>query len=142
MSNALRPDAQSLVLRAADSHDVIRPQSHHHGGIDVKPYASGIVLGVSDVGRSKAFYAEGLGWPIDQEVPGWIRFLINSGACAFGMKSTEALANDAGVPADRSGFEGVSSSYDCGSNQRVDGVMDEAENTGGTVVKPAVVGRP
>jgi uncharacterized protein len=85
----------------------------------MKPHASGIVLGVSDVDRSKAFYAQGLGWPIDQEAPGWIRFLINDGACAIGMKSSEALADDAGVPADRSGFNGVSFSYHCGSDRRV-----------------------
>ena len=103
----------------------------------MKPHASAVALGVSDVERSKAFYAEGLGWPMDQEAPGWIRFPINDGACAIGMKSTEALANDAGVPADRSGFTGVSFSYACGSNERVDAVMDEAEKAGGTIVKPA-----
>ena len=103
----------------------------------MKPIASALALGVSDVERSKAFYADGLGWPMDQEAPGWIRFVVNDGAFAIGMKSTEALARDAGVPADRSGFAGVSFSYHCGSEERVDEVIDEAEKAGGTVVKPA-----
>jgi uncharacterized protein len=49
----------------------------------------------------------------------------------------EAAARDAGVPAEGSGFRGVSFHFITDSRNAVDDVMQAVEAAGGTVVKPA-----
>ncbi len=49
----------------------------------------------------------------------------------------DALAADAGVPADSSGFRGVTLSHIVRSDKRVDAVLAEAERAGGKIAKPA-----
>ena len=103
----------------------------------MNPYVSGITLGVKDVNRAKQFYSQGLGWPIQQEQGDWVSFSLNNGSCALGLLPREALADDAGVAADGSGFRGVTLSYIVRSDERVDAVLAEAQRAGGTIAKPA-----
>jgi uncharacterized protein len=100
------------------------------------PQVNGITLGVTDVNQAKRFYGEGLGWPIQQEQGEWVSFAINNGSCVLGLLPRDALASDAGVAAEGSGYRGVMFSTFVPNEERVDAVLAEADGAGGTIVKP------
>jgi uncharacterized protein len=100
-----------------------------------------IMLGVQDVDRSKRFYGEGLGCAIDQDHPGFVLFNLGDGSSSLALYPREAAAQDAGVPAEGSGFPGVSFHYIVPSREAVDEVMGRAVAAGGAVVKKAVAAR-
>jgi catechol 2,3-dioxygenase-like lactoylglutathione lyase family enzyme len=94
-----------------------------------------IMLGVEDLARSKRFYGEGLGCAIDQDYPGFVKFSLGDGSSSLALYEREAAAQDAGVPAEGSGFRGVSFHYIVASGDAVDEVMGKAVAAGGSVVK-------
>jgi catechol 2,3-dioxygenase-like lactoylglutathione lyase family enzyme len=96
-----------------------------------------IGLGVRDFARARAFYSEGLGWPIQQEEGEWVSFLLNGGSLAVSLFGWEEKAADAGVSPEGSGFRGISLSYNVRSEERVDEVLAEAERAGATIVRPS-----
>jgi catechol 2,3-dioxygenase-like lactoylglutathione lyase family enzyme len=102
----------------------------------MKATISAITLGVKDVEASKRFYAEGLGWTIEQDFGQWVSFSLEDGS-GFGLLEREALAADAGTEAPAGGFSGVTFSYLVGSAERVDAVLAEAEAAGGTIARVA-----
>ncbi|OGO10368.1 MAG: hypothetical protein A2Z66_15135 [Chloroflexi bacterium RBG_13_66_10] len=53
----------------------------------------------------------------------------------------DALADDAGVAADGSGFRSFMLSYIVRTDERVDAVLAEAERAGGKIAKPAERGQ-
>jgi uncharacterized protein len=103
----------------------------------MNPHVSIITLGVRDLNRAKQFYSEGLGWPIQQEQGPWVCFSLGNGSSALGLYPWDALADDAGVAANGSGFRGITLSYIVRSEERVDAVLAEAERAGGKIAKPA-----
>ena len=103
----------------------------------MKPHISVITLGVEDLDRARHFYGWGLGWPIHQDYPQWVSFTLDDGSTALGLYQWDALAADAGVPGEGSGFRGVTFSYIVRSEGHVDDVLAEAERAGGTLVRPA-----
>ncbi|HZN42121.1 MAG TPA: VOC family protein [Actinomycetota bacterium] len=96
-----------------------------------------IMLGVEDLARSKAFYADGLGCTIEQDYPGFVRLVLGEGSSSLALYPREAAAKDAGVSSEGSGFRGVSFHHIVDSNDAVDGVMADAVNAGAEVVKEA-----
>jgi catechol 2,3-dioxygenase-like lactoylglutathione lyase family enzyme len=102
----------------------------------MNPHVSAITLGVADVDRAKRFYKD-LGWPIQQDYGQWVSFSLDGGSSMLGLYRREALAEDAGVAPDGSGFSGVTFSYLVRSDERVAEVLTEAETAGGRVHKPA-----
>jgi catechol 2,3-dioxygenase-like lactoylglutathione lyase family enzyme len=103
----------------------------------VNAAVSVITLGVRDLERSRRFYAEELGWPIQQEDDNWVCFLLGGESTALTLYPWDELAEDAGVPAEGSGFRGVTLAYNVRSEQRVADVLAEAARAGGTIVQPA-----
>jgi uncharacterized protein len=103
----------------------------------MNPNVSVITLGVRDLDRAKRFYSDGLGWAIQQEQEDWVCFGLGNGSSALALYPWDALADDAGVPADGSGFRGVTLAYIARSEERVDAVLAEAERAGGRIAKPA-----
>jgi catechol 2,3-dioxygenase-like lactoylglutathione lyase family enzyme len=101
----------------------------------VEAYVSVITLGVDDVDRAKRFYGDGLGWPVRDDHGQWVAFGLGDGTSALGLYPRAALAGDAGVPADGTGFAGVTLSYLVRSDDRVTELLAEAEAAGGTIVK-------
>jgi catechol 2,3-dioxygenase-like lactoylglutathione lyase family enzyme len=101
------------------------------------PQISTILIGVKDLTVAKRFYSEGLGCPIDKDFPAFVSFNLGNSSSALGLYGLEALAADAGVAADGSGFRGVTLSYDVDSTERVDEVLAQAQAAGGRIVKPA-----
>jgi catechol 2,3-dioxygenase-like lactoylglutathione lyase family enzyme len=112
---------------------------------------SAITLGVKDLDRAKRFYAEGLGATIEQDHPGFASLKLDGGSVKLGLYTWDALAADAGVPAEGSGFRGVTLNYiveggeapkpnatePSESEAKVGEVMAAAERAGGRIVKPA-----
>ena len=102
----------------------------------MKPHVAVIGLGVRDFERAKKFYSEGLGWPVQQQEGEWASFLLGDGATALTLFGWDEKAADARVSPEGSGFRGITLSYNVRSEERVDEIMAEAEQAGGTVTKP------
>jgi len=96
-----------------------------------------IMLGVQDFDRSKKFYTEGLGAAATQEYPGFALLSLGEGSSSLALYEREAAAAEAGVPAEGSGFRGVSFHHIVPSRAEVDEAMGRAEAAGAEVVKPA-----
>ena len=101
------------------------------------PEITSILIGVAEMARSKKFYAEGLGCPIENDYPQFISFKLGDGSPALGLYTRVALAADAGVSPEGSGFSGVTLHHIVKSSEAVDEMMARAERAGAKIVKPA-----
>ena len=100
----------------------------------MKPRISMITLGVRDLAASIAFYERGLGLP-RMESPPEVAFFTLDGTW-LGLYGREALAEDATVSAEGSGFAGVVLAHNVASAAEVDAILEQAVAAGGTLVKP------
>jgi catechol 2,3-dioxygenase-like lactoylglutathione lyase family enzyme len=103
----------------------------------MKPAVNVITLGVKDLARSKRFYAEGLGWPIRVEDDNWVVFTLGSGDSVLALYPWDELAADADVPAEGTGFRGITLAYVVRKGERVDEVLAEAVGAGAKIMRPA-----
>jgi len=101
----------------------------------MKPRISMITLGVRDIEKAIRFYGQGLGFPRMDSPPEVAFFTLNGSW--LGLYGREALAGDAGVSPDGSGFSGIALAHNVESEAAVDRVMAQAAAAGGTLVKPA-----
>jgi catechol 2,3-dioxygenase-like lactoylglutathione lyase family enzyme len=94
-----------------------------------------ITLGVDDLMQSIAFY-EGLGW---KKSPASVAdlALFPLGGIVLSLYARKALAEDAMVEDTRTGFSGITLSFNAKSEDEVNAVMKEVEELGGSIVKPA-----
>ena len=96
-----------------------------------------ITLGVRDLARSRAFYADGMGWTPSELSNENIVFFQCPGV-VFGLYGRDTLAEDAALDnADGSGFRGVTLAYNTRSKDEVDAVLAHAETIGAKIAKPA-----
>ena len=94
-----------------------------------------VTFGVSDLARATEFY-ESLGWTKSSASMPTITFFDTVGP-VFGLYEWSALADDAKVPADGSGFRGVTLAMNLASTAEVDEVFAEWLAAGATsVVEP------
>jgi catechol 2,3-dioxygenase-like lactoylglutathione lyase family enzyme len=103
----------------------------------MNPQVSAITLGVRDLNRAKKFYSEGLGCPIQQDQGGFVSFALGNGSSGLALYAWDALAEDAGVASDGSGFRGFTLSYIVSSAEPVDEMLAQAKRAGGKIAKPA-----
>ena len=94
-----------------------------------------VTLSVLDMARARGFY-ERLGWRASSASNEAVTF-FQAGAAVLGLYGRDALAEDASVSPEGSGFSGVALAHNTASREAVDAVIAEAEAAGGTVVKPA-----
>ena len=97
-----------------------------------------ITLGVRDLAASVKFYETGLGLPRMESPPEVAFFTLNG--TWLGLYNRDALAADAGVSADGSGYESFSLAHNVESESEVDEIIQQAVAAGATLVKkPAKV---
>jgi catechol 2,3-dioxygenase-like lactoylglutathione lyase family enzyme len=94
-----------------------------------------VTLGVADIARATAFY-EALGLTRAADSNDAVSF-FNTGGPVLALYGREALADDAQVSADGSGFPGVTLAWNLGSVAEVDKAMIRFVAAGGALVKPA-----
>ncbi len=99
----------------------------------MKPRISMITLGVRDLAASVQFYEAGLGFPRMKSPPEVAFFTLNG--TWLGLYGREALAEDATVSAEGSGFAAFSLAHNVQSEGEVNEVMNQAIAAGATLVK-------
>lgn len=99
------------------------------------PRISIVTLGVEDLDRARTFYRDGLGLP-EREPEGDIAF-FDLADTWLALYPWAALAEDAAVDPDGSGFRGVTLAQNVESRTAVDDVLQEADEAGATIVKDA-----
>lgn len=101
----------------------------------MEPRLSLITLGVADLAASRAFYGR-LGFEESSAGNDSIAF-FNAGGVALALFGVQSLAEDAGIPFAPAGFRGVTLAHNVRSKEQVAQVLDEAEQAGARIVKPA-----
>lgn len=91
-----------------------------------------ITLGVTDLGRARAFY-QAMGWQPTAEVADDVVF-FQAGGMVVALWGRDKLAGDSAVQ-DNGGWGGVTLAYNAGAAGDVDAVIDQARAAG------AVIGR-
>jgi catechol 2,3-dioxygenase-like lactoylglutathione lyase family enzyme len=93
-----------------------------------------VTLGVADLDRSRRFY-EALGWRRhgDQAEVAFFQ----AGGMVLALWSRQALAADAHLSPEGSGFAGIALAYNTRTRDEVDAVLAEAKAAGATIPKPA-----
>lgn len=94
-----------------------------------------VTLGVADLARASRFY-EALGWARSAYASEGVAF-FQLGGLVLSLYPRAALAEDAGVPAEGSGFRGFALAHNTASRAETDAVLAEAVRAGATLVKPA-----
>lgn len=99
----------------------------------MKPRISMITLGVRDLSASVKFYETGLGFPRMKSPPEVAFFTLNG--TWLGLFGRDALAADATVSPEGSGFGSFALAHNVHSDAEVDAVMAQAVAAGATLVK-------
>lgn len=99
----------------------------------MEPRISLITLGVADLARATRFYEECLGLPKLDSPPGVAFFEL--GKVWLSLFPREALAADAGVSSEGSGFRGFTLAHNVRSAEEVDALLAHVTACGGTIVK-------
>lgn len=99
------------------------------------PRISLITLGVHDLPRAIRFYQHGLGLPRCQEAAEGVAFFNLQGSW-LALYPWQSLAGDAGLPAEGSGFRGVTLAHNLADREQVVAVYDEAIAAGATPLQP------
>ena len=99
----------------------------------MNPRISMITLGVRDLAAAVRFYEEGLGFP-RMDSPPEVAFFTLDGTW-LGLYGREALAADAKVSPEGSGFESFALAHNVGSEAEVDEVIRQALAAGAILVK-------
>ncbi|MBK8335298.1 MAG: VOC family protein [Sterolibacteriaceae bacterium] len=102
----------------------------------MEPRLSLVTLGVADLGRSIAFYRDGLGLPLRPESAGDVAFFGLAGVW-LALYPRAALAEDALSTPEGSGFRGFTLAHNVRSEAEVDALLVQACAAGATPVKPA-----
>ena len=95
-----------------------------------------ITLGVADLPRSVRFYRDELNLPLVHEDVDDIAF-FDLGGMRLALYPRAALAEDANVTAEGSGFSGVTLAHTVRSKTEVAPILAQAEAAGGRILKPA-----
>jgi catechol 2,3-dioxygenase-like lactoylglutathione lyase family enzyme len=99
----------------------------------MNPRISMITLAVRDLQASIDFYEKGLGFPRMQSPPEVAFFTLNG--TWLGLYGRDALAEDATIPPQGSGFEGFALAHNVGSEAEVEEVMQQALAAGAVLGK-------
>ena len=101
----------------------------------MKPKISMITLGVRDMGRSRSFYRDGLGFHPPDYKDGDACVMFRLEGAWLALYPRESLAEDAGIAAEGGGFPGFSLAHNVSARDAVDRVFAQAVAAGATAVK-------
>src|SRR5437763_12584460 len=101
----------------------------------MNPKIDVITIGVTDLERARQFYEQGLGGVL-RNGNQTLTVSLGANASRLALRPWDAVAFDAGVEAQSSGFRAFTLSYILESAEQVDEVLARAEHHGGTVSKP------
>jgi catechol 2,3-dioxygenase-like lactoylglutathione lyase family enzyme len=93
-----------------------------------------ITLGVRDLAVSRKFYSETLGWKPSSAGSEGIAF-FQAGGAVLALFPRQALADDATIPAEGSGFSGFTLAYNARSESEVDEIIRDLGSQGVKIVK-------
>ena len=99
----------------------------------MKPRISMITLGVRNIRALIEYYEKGLGFPRKESSPEVAFFTLNG--TWLGLYGRDALAEDASVPVEGSGFKAFALAHNIHSEAEVDKVMKQAVEAGAALVK-------
>jgi catechol 2,3-dioxygenase-like lactoylglutathione lyase family enzyme len=94
-----------------------------------------VTLGVANLAASRLFY-EHLGWKAAKSSNEHVAFFQLNGL-ALGLFGRQALAADAGVKNDRTGFDGVALAYNVRQKSQVAKQLAQAAAAGAKITQPA-----
>lgn len=103
----------------------------------MEPRVDFISLGVRSVSRSRAFYVDGLGWPVHREVADEVLFIQVNHGLVLSLWDVRQMRAEAGVsPPD--GIPRITLSHNLASAADVDRVMEEAAEAGAAIIAEPV----
>ena len=88
----------------------------------MQPRVDFISLGVRSVAASRAFYVDGLGWPVHRELPGDVVFIQVNHGLVLSLWDVRQMQADAGVTAS-GGVPCITLSHNLPGTEDVDRVM-------------------
>ena len=94
-----------------------------------------VTLGVADLDRARKFYTKTLGWAPSKASNDSVVF-IQAGGVVLSLYPRVALAEDASLPPDGTGFGGVAFAYNTRSEREVDEIISELTSKGVNILKP------
>jgi uncharacterized protein len=100
----------------------------------MKQFLHIITLGVKDVNRSRSFYTEILGWAPSSASNNGVAF-FQAGGVVLSLYPRNALAEEASIGSEGSGFSGVTLAYNTRSEQEVNEVIEDLRSKGVTILK-------
>src|SRR3569623_1316277 len=108
----------------------------------MKPLISVITLGVEDLNRAVQFYRDGLGLMTEGEIGkeyeyGAVAFFDLQPGLKLALWPRKSIARDSGLPPGAPRATEFTLGHNVASKDEVDAVMNQAENAGAIVVKPA-----
>ncbi len=99
----------------------------------MKPRLNIVTLGVNSLQQSKAFYKNALGWEPANGSDENIVFFNHSGII-LALYPLDKLAEDPQIPADRSGFSGVTLAINQDSKEAVKEIFNKAVTNGAKIL--------
>jgi len=95
-----------------------------------------ITLSVTDLARSRYFYEHGLGWQPSSASNEQVSF-FQTGSMVLALYGKTALAQDAQLAPEGTGFGGIALAYNVRQREEVDAVLAEAQAAGATLLTSA-----
>jgi uncharacterized glyoxalase superfamily protein PhnB len=95
-----------------------------------------ITLGVTDLARARRFYEQGLGWHSSSASTEQVAF-FQTGGMVLALYGKTALARDAHLSHEGTGFGGITLAYNVRQQEEVEAILAEAQAAGATILKPA-----
>jgi len=104
----------------------------------MEPHLTLLSLGVTDVGRARRFYVDGLGWPTVLDVPGELLMIQVGHGLVLSLWDLDQMRAEIG-PVGAPGLASVALAHNVADAESVTRVLETAVAAGATLVAPAQV---